>query len=200
MSVSQMELFTGLLTLSAAGLAVAVALIGVMARWSPRAAGWRQQLAPSLLGLAAVIAVVTAAGSLWFSESAGFVPCQLCWYQRIAAYPLAVILPIAAFRRDPGVRVYVLPIAFAGLAISTYHYVGEWHPEILGDTCAVDVPCSVPYFRQFGFLSLAAMAWVSFAAQAVCLAVIPWSGPRRNRLGASSASDPGSGGQAGDDF
>ena len=32
---------------------------------------------------------VAMAGSLYFSESANFVPCKLCWFQRIAMYPLA---------------------------------------------------------------------------------------------------------------
>jgi len=172
-TTSQMELFTGLLTLGAAALTVVLLGLWMVARWSPVVAGWREQVAPSLLGIAAVVAVVTTLGSLWFSESAGFVPCRLCWFQRIAAYPLAVVLPLAAWRRDSQIRRYVLPLLLGGLAISTYHYVGEWNPGILGDSCAADVPCSVPYFRQFGFVSLAAMAWVSFACQAVCLALIP---------------------------
>ena len=39
------------------------------------------------------------AGSLYFSEVANYVPCRLCWFQRIAMYPLAVILLIAASAR-----------------------------------------------------------------------------------------------------
>lgn len=166
-----MELFTGLLTVGAGLLTGALVLLWLVSLRSATARQRLEELGPSLLGLAAVVAVVTVLGSLWFSESAGFTPCKLCWFQRIAAFPMAVILPIAAYRRDVAIRIYVLPVLGLGMLVSTYHYLGEWNPGLLGDSCAADVPCSVPYFRQFGFLSLAAMAWVSFATQGVCLAL-----------------------------
>ena len=51
------------------------------------------------LWVAAVVALTATAGSLYFSEVAGFEPCALCWYQRIAMYPLVLILGIAAAAR-----------------------------------------------------------------------------------------------------
>ena len=63
------------------------------------------------------------AGSLYFSEVADFMPCTLCWYQRIAMYPLVLLLGIAAFRRDRAIRLYVVPLAVVGAAISIYHYL-----------------------------------------------------------------------------
>ncbi|MCY1049725.1 disulfide bond formation protein B, partial [Mammaliicoccus sciuri] len=35
-----------------------------------------------------VIALVAMLGSLYFSEIRQFVPCTMCWYQRICMYPL----------------------------------------------------------------------------------------------------------------
>ena len=45
--------------------------------------------------LAFAVAGGAMAASLYYSESVGFIPCEFCWYQRIAMYPLAVMLLIA---------------------------------------------------------------------------------------------------------
>ena len=50
--------------------------------------------------LAWIVATVTTLGSLYYSEHAGFVPCELCWYQRIVMYPLVIVLGVAWLRRD----------------------------------------------------------------------------------------------------
>ena len=39
-----------------------------------------------------VVAAVATGGSMYFSEIAHYIPCQLCWYQRICMYPLAIVL------------------------------------------------------------------------------------------------------------
>ena len=57
------------------------------------------------LYLAWVVALIATLGSLYFSEVRGFVPCVLCWFQRIAMYPLVIVLGVAAFRSDLGGRV-----------------------------------------------------------------------------------------------
>jgi disulfide bond formation protein DsbB len=103
------------------------------------------------------------AGSLYFSEVAHFVPCTLCWYQRIAMYPLAVILTIAAIRHDRSIRAYVVPLAGIGAVISLYHYVIEWFPEAETGVCSTTIPCSVQWFDPvFGFVSLPFMALCGF--------------------------------------
>src|SRR5262249_32131641 len=74
------------------------------------------------LAVAAVVAVVATAGSLYLSEGGHLVPCRLCWFQRTMMYPLAVILLIAAFRRDWGIRPYAITLCLIGVSISTWHY------------------------------------------------------------------------------
>lgn len=126
--------------------------------------------------LAWLVAAVATGGSLYFSEYAGFTPCELCWYQRIAMYPSAVVLLVAALRRDRGVRWYVVPVAGLGAIVSTYHYLIEWHPEWETTECSALAPCSVPWFRSFGFVSLSLMALCGFVAIIVVL-VVPPTGP-----------------------
>ena len=112
--------------------------------------------------LAFVVAGTAMVGSLYFSEVAEYVPCKLCWYQRIAMYSLAVILLVAAIRRDAGVTKYALPLAVIGAGISIYHYLLEWFPSIETDVCSIDVPCTSIWFREFGFATLSFMALSGF--------------------------------------
>ena len=78
------------------------------------------------LYLAWVVALVATLGSLYFSEVRGFVPCVLCWFQRIAMYPLVFVLGVAAFRADLGGRVYALPLAVVGFAVALVQNLEGW--------------------------------------------------------------------------
>jgi len=114
-------------------------------------------------------------GSLYFSEIAHLVPCELCWYQRIAMYPLAPMLGIAAVREDLGIRPYAWVLAASGALIAAYHYVIEWVPNLEATACSAEVPCTVPYFREFGFVSIAFMALCGFLAIATLLYVAAYA-------------------------
>jgi disulfide bond formation protein DsbB len=122
----------------------------------------RDRLAPVALTGAWGVALLATAGSLYFSEVANYTPCTLCWYQRIAMYPLVLILGIAVLRRDPAVRIYAIPVALVGAAISTYHYVLEWFPQIDTGACSAVIPCTQVWFREFGFISLPLLALIAF--------------------------------------
>ena len=98
-------------------LVVLIALLGLISLVSPAARRLLVEVRDTLLGnelwIAWGIALAATLGSLYFSELAKFVPCHLCWYQRIAMYPMAVILLVAALRRDvrAGVQyAFVFPI------------------------------------------------------------------------------------------
>jgi hypothetical protein len=160
LSVLAMERFFALLALFAAALAITL----VVARILSIGDELIDMIRPIRMWLAWLIAAVSMAGSLYFSESANFAPCKLCWFQRIAMYPLALLLLIAAARRDDGIRRYAVPLASVGAAISAYHYLIEWRPSLSSGTCEITAPCTVPWFRQFGFVSLPLMALCGFAA------------------------------------
>ena len=131
----------------------------------------RHDIAPLALPLAALVAGTATAGSLYFSEVADFTPCPLCWYQRSAMYPLALILVLAVARRDVAVRRYAIPLALVGGAISAYHVQLERFPD-QASLCTLDGPsCSVPPVEELGFVTLAVMALCGFAAVIALLAV-----------------------------
>ena len=168
-----MELFSSALTIIAAvGILVIVA-----SRLTARRFVWARQVSEGLhdvsTWLAWLVAAVSTAGSLHFSEIADYVPCRLCWFQRICMYPLAGILLVAALRRDRGVRWYALPLALAGLGVSSYHYLIEWKPALGESACSVGPSCTDVWFREFGFVTLAFMAWVGFAVIIALLFVTP---------------------------
>lgn len=149
--------FTAILALLATLLAVALAFPPLRKRL--HAAGF------AVVGpfLALVIALASTVGSLIYSEGFDLEPCRLCWYQRIAMYPLAVIIATGLIMRDGFLRKYVFPLAFGGLGISVYHYVIQNFPSLEpAGFCSIDVPCTVQYVDQFGFVSIPLMAAAGF--------------------------------------
>ncbi len=113
--------------------------------------------------LAFLVAGGAMAASLYYSESAGFIPCEFCWYQRIAMYPLAVMLLIAAVFDDRRIFRYVIPIALIGIGLSVYHYQLQLFPDQAA-ACSSGVPCNAKYVDEFGFVSIPLMALCGFVA------------------------------------
>jgi disulfide bond formation protein DsbB len=112
--------------------------------------------------MAFVIALVAMLGSLYYSEIAGFIPCRLCWYQRILMYPLTVVTLIGAWKRDDFLPDYVLPLSILGMFVSGYHYLMEKGVVAASATCSADVPCSISYVNYLGFITIALMAFTAF--------------------------------------
>ncbi|HEX6147412.1 MAG TPA: disulfide oxidoreductase [Acidimicrobiia bacterium] len=131
--------------------------------------------AATLLGnkavwLAWAVALVATVGSLMYSELFHYVPCRLCWFQRIAMYPLAIVLLVGAIRREAVVKFYAIPVALIGLVISIYHNVLQFFPSLEGTSCDPLVPCSARSIEVFGFMDLPFMAGAGFIVIAVLLA------------------------------
>jgi disulfide bond formation protein DsbB len=166
-----------LLALTANLGVLAFAVIAIGARFSDSLAGLRDRIwdgvGPIALPLAAMVGLTAMLGSLYYSEVVNLIPCTMCWYQRIAMYPLPVILAIAAWRNDRDIWHYVLPLAFIGAVLSIYHYQLEWFPSQGSGACSLLTPCNVPPFaRKFGFISLAYMALSGF----LLIASLVWIG------------------------
>ena len=166
MTVQNVSLIYALLSMAATLGVIWFAVMAVASRFSEPAHDGllrtRERLAPYALAGAWIVALLATLGSLYFSEIAHFEPCRLCWFQRIAMYPLVLILGIAAWRRDSGVHIYAVPLAIVGAAISGYHYLLEWFPSIDAGACTVGVPCTLVWFREFGFISLPYLALSAF--------------------------------------
>ena len=153
--------------LTVVALAGAVALLVYRVVRGPEAA---TLLGNKAMWLAWVVALVATVGSLMYSELFHYVPCRLCWFQRIAMYPLAIVLLVGAIRREAAVKFYAIPIALIGLVISIYHNVLQFYPSLEGTSCDPLVPCSARSIEMFGFMDLPFMAGAGFIVIVVLLA------------------------------
>lgn len=120
--------------------------------------------------LAWMIALVATVGSLFFSEVMQLPPCVLCWYQRIAMYPLVLIIGIGIITRDSRLKNYALPLCLIGLAISIYHnllYYGIL-PESIAP-CTEGISCTSRQIEWLGFITIPLLALAAFVSLAVCL-------------------------------
>jgi disulfide bond formation protein DsbB len=123
--------------------------------------------------LAWLVAIAATVGSLYFSEIRQFVPCTLCWWQRIFMYPLVVVLGVATFRQDHQVWRTALPLSLVGLATATYHYLLQKVPAFTPPaSCALGVPCNVQYINWFGFVTIPFLALVAFAGITVAMVAL----------------------------
>jgi disulfide bond formation protein DsbB len=146
------------------------------------AASLRAAIPGQGIPMAAVITSVAMAGSLYLSEGGHLTPCRLCWFQRCAMYPLAVLLVIASVRRDRAVRPYALSLSVIGALISTWHVALEWRPSLegIGGSCAFDAPCSARLLPlRYGFMSIPTMALIAFVL-AFLLVIMDRPSPTRS--------------------
>ncbi|KXK07539.1 MAG: Disulfide bond formation protein C [Microgenomates bacterium OLB22] len=111
-----------------------------------------------------LIATIAMAGSLYFSDIAGYAPCKLCWLQRIAMYPLVVLGLVGISRRDNGAIIYITPLAIIGGLIAAYHYYHQILPNlsIPCSTVGYSVSCSERFFMTYGFVTIPMMALAAF--------------------------------------
>lgn len=125
------------------------------------------------LYLAWVVALTATLGSLYFSEIREFVPCELCWIQRIFMYPLTIILGIAAFTNEISIRKYVLPLSLIGNGVSLYHYLVQKVPGFADiKPCVQGVPCNIQYINWFGFVTIPFLALTAFTLINIILIVL----------------------------
>lgn len=167
MSVTTVSTFLSVGALILLGCVLLVWLLRLGGGVSATMRSWFESIRLSFEGLglrlAWVMAVIATLGSLYYSQVAGFLPCEYCWYQRIAMYPLAVILGIAVVNGHRSVRPYVLGLAIPGAAIAAYHFAIERFPGLQVGECNLCVPCTVAWFRKFGLVTIPLMSFVCFA-------------------------------------
>ena len=176
MTVDDVTLFFALLAVVCQIGVAWLLFLSIGARLSPAIAQARETVldtfAPHAFTLAWLVAAVATAGSLYLSEVANFVPCRLCWLQRFAMYPLAVVLAVVAWRRWVAARWAVLAVAVVGGSISTWHILIENFPSLESSTsCDPDNPCSIIWVRRLGYLTIPTMALSGFAMIAALMLI-----------------------------
>lgn len=108
--------------------------------------------------------------SLVYSEYFGFIPCSLCWLQRIALYPQALFSLMAVKTKEQVFfPLYSIALSVFGLGVALYHYIYQMLPakESTGMImpCLADgsADCAVKIINEFGFITFPYLSGVIFA-------------------------------------
>lgn len=109
--------------------------------------------------------------SLIYSEYFGFVPCALCWLQRIAIYPQALLSIIAYRIRDEVFfPIYGIGLSVFGFAVASYQYIEQMLPKSdsasLVTKCLLNSnnsDCAVKVIDEFGFVTFPLISAITFA-------------------------------------
>jgi disulfide bond formation protein DsbB len=128
----------------------------------------RGQLNDNALVLGFIISIFATFGALTYSNLYLFAVCDFCWYQRIAIYPMILLLGIAAFKNDKHIKPYVIALATAGLLVSTYHWaihmIATYGSQSAADglvpcnASAILPSCSQSEILEYGFITIPFMA------------------------------------------
>lgn len=135
--------------------------------------------AEAAMTLAFVIALAATLGALFIGEVMGQMPCTLCWYQRIAMFPLTAIFAVALWRGDVSGRVYALPLVIVGLVIALWHsglYMGLI-PEGVTPCTQTGPSCSDKAQMTILGLPIPYLSVAAFSAIGLCLLTMKGSRP-----------------------
>lgn len=111
-----------------------------------------------------IISTLATLGSLFFSEVMEFPPCVLCWYQRIAMYPLVILFLVGLFQKANSTYIFTLPLAVIGWVIAIYHNL--LHYEIVPESaspCLEGLSCSTVYINWLGFITIPILSFIAFS-------------------------------------
>lgn len=166
-----MDLFTLNFLLSVAGLGLTVlTVILFIDYFFFKSNFYRRFVQQFTWPLIVVTTVGSVALSLVYSEYFGFIPCSLCWLQRIALYPQA-LLALMAVRTKERVffPLYGMGLSIFGFGVAVYHYIYQMMPkDVSGEgimPCLADgsADCAAKIIDQFGFVTFPFLSAVTFA-------------------------------------
>lgn len=110
------------------------------------------------------VALIATLGSLYYSEVKGFIPCTMCWYQRIFMYPIVLIGLIALIQKNAKIALTTAAFSFIGGCLALYHYGIQKLPFLQesAPTCG-GVSCTGQYVNYLGFITIPLLAFIAFA-------------------------------------
>ena len=119
---------------------------------------------------ALIVSLVATLGSLFFSEVMHFIPCSLCWYQRIFMYSLVFLFLVNLLFPDDKIFKYSFPLVILGWIISIYHNLLMFGiiPENLSP-CVQGVPCSTVYINWLGFITIPLLSFFAYTTILILL-------------------------------
>ena len=101
-------------------------------------------------------------GSLFFSEILKFPPCDLCWYQRIFIYPVALIVLTGVYLNSKDTNKFIAPLAWLGLIFSIYHNLIYYKIIKVIVPCNETAPCTAQHVNYLGFITIPLLSLAAF--------------------------------------
>lgn len=100
--------------------------------------------------------------SLWYSEVIGYLPCLLCWYQRIAIYGGAIIGIVAIIKKKgDDVWDYINILSILGFIVATFHVLSRFTNSEILDCGASGPSCLQELFKVYGFIDIPVMSFTT---------------------------------------
>lgn len=131
---------------------------------------YKKFLAPYVWPLLSLTAMGGVATTLLYSEYFGFVPCSLCWLQRIALYPQALMVLLAwRFQDALYFPRYGMVLSLFGFVVAVYQYIYQLIPAEVREgglmPCLADgtADCGTKVMEVFGFVTFPFLSAVVFA-------------------------------------
>lgn len=168
------------LTLSALTVITQIAIVLLILAWIRKQDSWARWFISftkrHALKLILLFSFTATAGSLYYSEIAGYNPCKLCWYQRIFMYPQVVLALMALRKKTSEIIDYLLAMSVIGGLIALDHYYLQVGGSsiIPCSTVGVSASCSQRFVMTFGYITIPMMALTAFGA----MVVIAWNAKR----------------------
>lgn len=110
-----------------------------------------------------ILSAIATSGSLYFSEIKGFIPCTLCWYQRIFMYPIFLLTSTSLLLKDKKINNYLLTLSIPGFLLALYHVLLQKTSLFSSfEPCSVGVSCASEYVNWFGFVTIPLLSFTAF--------------------------------------
>ena len=111
--------------------------------------------------LALITVSISTLTSLYYSEIANFYPCKLCWFERIAMFPLLPLLLIGSISKEKIFLKWTPVFSITGFLISGYHYLLQINFS-KAEICYSEVPCTEKWIWEYGYISIPMMGLTAF--------------------------------------
>ena len=97
--------------------------------------------------------------SLFYSEVIGYLPCLLCWFQRIPIYGIAIIGTVAIIKNHGNeVWAYIQTLSILGLIVAIIHVFSRFTQSEIFNCSASGPSCLQELFLKFGYIDIPVMS------------------------------------------
>ncbi len=116
------------------------------------------------LPISFILSLSASLFSLVYSEVINFLPCYLCWFQRVFLFPIPFITGVAIWYKERKIVKYVLPLLSVGFLISVYQNFIYYFANTGSLPCdASGVSCYQRLVSEFGgYISIPMLALTIF--------------------------------------